>query len=573
MRRAPFQPARACPGTPRSSSLWTPPGGLRRRLPLRAAAAAAARSRSRCCSPGLGATTRAVRPPSEPHGQLSRTRSRHDLPRRRRRRRPPVLRQGVTARPSLAERYKRERFAVEDALRTGIPWPAPSRPLTPPASCTATSSPRTCSRTTTVAGAHRLRHSLEPRGELPVHTVTSPTTPRRRRRGSPADRHERALVARPRCSRTIPRPTSAATVFSLARRATAARRPHAFEIPGRPNGSLDLDRPHRRGAITPDRPDRRARAASPRCSRRQWRLRRDDRYPRRDRSFHARPQRSSSSSATRRRHRGRQPRVAERHDPAGDDARCHARPRRARRSTRSAARPTARSRDATPPRARTAALGGGAPAPDDGTVLRPAAPAARTCGPSRRPVDATRGPAIPPGRRHPRRRPSTPTQIAPEGGAARCPGCRMPVGRRRRTVARSRSSVGRIVGIAAGLVVLAAIGIAVRPLRHAAAGAGRSHRRAGRPGRDPRRDGSRARRGGGRAVGRRRERELPGVASERRGRRPLSLAPCRRLGVDRGGRRTGDRRRGRELGGAGVCIEVQVQRGSKTSEPVTGCTP
>jgi hypothetical protein len=26
-------------------------------------------------------------------------------------------------------------------------------------------------------------------------------------------------------------------------------------------------------------------------------------------------------------------------------------------------------------------------------------------------------------------------------------------------------------------------------------------------------------------------------------------------------------------GGERVCIEVQVQRGSKTSEPVTGCAP
>ena len=146
-------------------------------------------------------------------------------------------------------------------------WPARSRPRTPPASCTATSSPRTCSRTTTVAGAHRLRHLLEPR-----RRAARAHRDRARRRvrdvvGAVRRGHERAVVARRDVRGRPPARPAQRRVLARGDRAHAARRPHAVRDPGRPNGSLDLIGRIERGA------SRRStgptcRAASHRCSRR-----------------------------------------------------------------------------------------------------------------------------------------------------------------------------------------------------------------------------------------------------------------------------------------------------------------
>jgi serine/threonine protein kinase len=159
--------------------------------------------------------------------------------------------------PSLAEQYKRERFAVEDALRTGI---------------------RLAGAVATAHGAGILHRDIKPanvltnaygwpaltdfgissnlEGELPVHTVTSPVDPSSTSSGqsavgmsvpwSPAEMFE-----------DDPKPDQRSDVFSLAATVhtlLAGRTP--FEIPGRPNGSLDLIGRIERGAITPiDRPD------------------------------------------------------------------------------------------------------------------------------------------------------------------------------------------------------------------------------------------------------------------------------------------------------------------------------
>ncbi len=159
--------------------------------------------------------------------------------------------------PSLAERYKRERFAVADALRTGV---------------------RLAGAIATAHAAGILHRDIKPanvltndygwpaltdfgissnlEGELPVHTVTAPdegsaTTSGRSAVGmsvpwSPAEMFE-----------DDPKPDTRSDVFSLAATVhtlLAGRTP--FEIPGRSNGSLDLIGRIERGAITPiDRDD------------------------------------------------------------------------------------------------------------------------------------------------------------------------------------------------------------------------------------------------------------------------------------------------------------------------------
>ena len=113
--------------------------------------------------------------------------------------------------PSLSERYKRERFAVEDALRTGI---------------------RLAGAVATAHGAGILHRDIKPanvltndygwpaltdfgissnlEGELPVHTMTSPVDPTATSSGQSAV--GMSVPWSPlRCSRTTPSPTSAAT--------------------------------------------------------------------------------------------------------------------------------------------------------------------------------------------------------------------------------------------------------------------------------------------------------------------------------------------------------------------------
>ena len=159
--------------------------------------------------------------------------------------------------PSLAERYKRGRFAVEDALRTGV---------------------RLAGAIATAHGAGILHRDIKPanvltndygwpaltdfgissnlEGELPVHTMTAPAEGLGTGSGqsavgmsvpwSPAEMFE-----------DDPKPDTRSDVFSLAATVhtlLAGRTP--FEIQGRSNGSLDLIGRIERGAITPiDRDD------------------------------------------------------------------------------------------------------------------------------------------------------------------------------------------------------------------------------------------------------------------------------------------------------------------------------
>ncbi|MDQ0892692.1 serine/threonine-protein kinase [Agromyces ramosus] len=159
--------------------------------------------------------------------------------------------------PSLAERYKRGRFAVEDALRTGV---------------------RLAGAVATAHGAGILHRDIKPanvltndygwpaltdfgissnlEGELPVHTITGRDEASGTGSGqsavgmsvpwSPAEMFE-----------DDPKPDTRSDVFSLAATVytlLAGRTP--FEIAGRSNGSLDLIGRIERGAITPlDRDD------------------------------------------------------------------------------------------------------------------------------------------------------------------------------------------------------------------------------------------------------------------------------------------------------------------------------
>ncbi|MBT2516196.1 protein kinase [Streptomyces sp. ISL-90] len=159
--------------------------------------------------------------------------------------------------PSLAERYKRERFAVEDGLRTGI---------------------RLAGAIATAHGAGILHRDIKPanvltndygwpaltdfgissnlEGELPVHTITAAPD------GSSTGSAQSAVGmsvpwSPPEMFEDDPKPDTRSDVFSLAATVytlLAGRTP--FEIPGRSNGSLDLIGRIERGAITPiDRDD------------------------------------------------------------------------------------------------------------------------------------------------------------------------------------------------------------------------------------------------------------------------------------------------------------------------------
>ena len=162
--------------------------------------------------------------------------------------------------PSLAERYKRERFAVEDALRTGI---------------------RLAGAVATAHAAGILHRDIKPanvltndygwpaltdfgissnlEGELPVHTVTSPDDASRHRRPgqsavgmsvpwSPAEMFEDDPAARPAQRRVLARGDGA----------HAARRPHAVRDPGAAERVARPHRPHRARRDHADRPRRRA---------------------------------------------------------------------------------------------------------------------------------------------------------------------------------------------------------------------------------------------------------------------------------------------------------------------------
>ncbi|KRC63085.1 hypothetical protein ASE14_04705 [Agromyces sp. Root81] len=159
--------------------------------------------------------------------------------------------------PSLAERYKRAPFSIEDALRTGV---------------------RLAGAIATAHSAGILHRDIKPanvltndygwpaltdfgissnlEGELPVHTVTASDGPSGTGSGQSAVGMS-VPWSPPEMFEDEPRPDTRSDVFSLAATVhtlIAGRTP--FEIPGRSNGSLDLIGRIERGAITPmDRVD------------------------------------------------------------------------------------------------------------------------------------------------------------------------------------------------------------------------------------------------------------------------------------------------------------------------------
>lgn len=163
--------------------------------------------------------------------------------------------------PSLAERYKRERFAVDDALRTGV---------------------RLASAIATAHGAGILHRDIKPANvltndygwpaltdfgisssledELPVHTVTRDLDERSQataNTGSAPSVGMSVPWSPPEMFLDEPQPDVRSDVFSLAatlHTLLAGQTP--FEVRGRPNGTLDLIGRIERGVITPiDRDD------------------------------------------------------------------------------------------------------------------------------------------------------------------------------------------------------------------------------------------------------------------------------------------------------------------------------
>ncbi|MGA0566343.1 protein kinase domain-containing protein [Rathayibacter sp. KR2-224] len=163
--------------------------------------------------------------------------------------------------PSLSERYKRERFEVADALRIGV---------------------RVASAVATAHAAGILHRDIKPgnvltndfgwpaltdfgisstlEDELPIHTTT--TLSRLPSAGS-ADTTSKQSVglsvpwSPPEMFEDDPKPDVRSDVFSLAATIYTLLAGHTpFEIPGRPNGTLDLIGRIERGAIAPlNRPD------------------------------------------------------------------------------------------------------------------------------------------------------------------------------------------------------------------------------------------------------------------------------------------------------------------------------
>ncbi|MGO4691821.1 serine/threonine-protein kinase [Glaciibacter sp. 2TAF33] len=157
--------------------------------------------------------------------------------------------------PSLAERYKRERFSVEDALRTGV---------------------RLAGAIATAHGAGILHRDIKPANvltnafgwpaltdfgisstledELPVHTITGASRSGADATGTSESQSVGMSVpwSPPEMFDDDPRPDVRSDVFSLAatiHTLLAGQTP--YEIRGRSNGTLDLIGRIERGAITP----------------------------------------------------------------------------------------------------------------------------------------------------------------------------------------------------------------------------------------------------------------------------------------------------------------------------------
>lgn len=478
--------------------------------------------------------------------------------------------------PSLAEQYKRVRFAVEDALRTGI---------------------RLAGAVATAHGAGILHRDIKPanvltnaygwpaltdfgissnlEGELPVHTVTSPVDPASTSSGqsaigmsvpwSPAEMFE-----------DDPKPDQRSDVFSLAATVhtlLAGRTP--FEIPGRPNGSLDLIGRIERGAITPiDRTDvpRTLTAVLAKG----MATKRDDRYPSAIEFARAlqRVELELGYAAT----TIEVPNLASVREDATDDDADATRARSVRSVEAQPVAPApapAAGDDAT--RARTprqvdaqpsAPRGADKTIPDEGTVLRSAVGA----------PTAVRHAAIDETVARPRPRPaaSAPDHDHVDATLMR-PRQAVRVDERQPPVAAAdpsskRSRLGAIVGIAAALVVVGAIGIAIA-LSGTLQGTA---------------EPTNAPVSGEDAVVAAR---VPTAVVEP-GERSADGATVS-FPVSHANTEDGDRYRWQRADGSGgievsegpvivvtgvsaserVCVEVQVQRGSKTSETATGCTP
>ncbi|MEI5583132.1 MULTISPECIES: serine/threonine-protein kinase [unclassified Agromyces] len=163
--------------------------------------------------------------------------------------------------PSLSERYKRQPLTVEDALRTGI---------------------RLSGAVATAHAAGILHRDIKPanvltndygwpalsdfgissdlEGELPVHTMSFTGDPAATGSGTGSDRAAVGMSvpwSPPELFEDDPRPDTRSDVFALAATVhtlLAGRTP--FEVPGRSNGPLDLIGRIERGRITPiDRDD------------------------------------------------------------------------------------------------------------------------------------------------------------------------------------------------------------------------------------------------------------------------------------------------------------------------------
>ena len=163
--------------------------------------------------------------------------------------------------PSLSERYKRQPLSVEDALRTGI---------------------RLSGAVATAHAAGILHRDIKPanvltndygwpalsdfgissdlEGDLPVHTMSFTGDPAATGSGAGTDRAAVGMSvpwSPPELFEDDPRPDTRSDVFALAATVhtlLAGRTP--FEVPGRSNGPLDLIGRIERGRITPiDRDD------------------------------------------------------------------------------------------------------------------------------------------------------------------------------------------------------------------------------------------------------------------------------------------------------------------------------
>ncbi|GAA1814015.1 protein kinase domain-containing protein [Agromyces neolithicus] len=476
--------------------------------------------------------------------------------------------------PSLSERYKRQPFTIEDALRTGV---------------------RLAGAIATAHAAGILHRDIKPAnvltndygwpaltdfgissnldGELPVHTVTAPEASAT---GSGQSAVGMSVPwSPPEMFEDDPRPDTRSDVFSLAATVytlVAGRTP--FEIPGRPNGSLDLMGRIERGAITPiDRAD--VPRSLTAVLAKGMATRRDDRFPSAVEFARAlqRIELELGYAAT----SIEVPNLASsREAPADDDAADATRARSVRTVEAQAPRgepiapaPKAPAADDDRTRARTPQQIAAQPqlpgdvasasvAPlDDGTVVRTRAGAAGIGAPPAEAPDAT---VVRPRRAAPVHVPvpvSGPSRapVAPEAVDGQMP---------------RRSRLGLIIGIAAAVIVAGVVGVTIALSGDVAPPAAETGPTS------PGEDAVIAATVPAPTV-------EPGVTS------PDGASVA--FAVSHDGAEDGDRYRWKRADGSGqtevtegptitvagagagaICIDVQVQRGSKTSEPVRGCS-